>query len=130
MPGYVLSLTTMDYPGLEPGQSLGVKATCYKALVRPHLEYTSSATVWDPYTIKGIQAVESVQRRAAWTGPARPQQKAPEQQPAGRATGPTNKAGLGRRAAAKFSLSVGAGTASSGRRPTQAPERLAASSHR
>ncbi|KAI8486093.1 hypothetical protein Bbelb_361930 [Branchiostoma belcheri] len=40
-----------------------VKATCYKALVRPHLEY--SATVWDPHTIKGIQAVEAVQRRAA-----------------------------------------------------------------
>ncbi|KAI8512099.1 hypothetical protein Bbelb_111990 [Branchiostoma belcheri] len=40
-----------------------VKATCYKALVRPHLEY--SATVWDPYTIKGMQAVEAVQRRAA-----------------------------------------------------------------
>ena len=40
-----------------------VKATCYKALVRPHLEY--SATVWDPYTTKGIQAVEAVQRRAA-----------------------------------------------------------------
>ncbi|KAI8516876.1 hypothetical protein Bbelb_054570 [Branchiostoma belcheri] len=36
---------------------------CYKALVRPHLEY--SATVWDPYTTKGIQAVEAVQRRAA-----------------------------------------------------------------
>ncbi|KAI8509393.1 hypothetical protein Bbelb_132410 [Branchiostoma belcheri] len=35
----------------------------YKALVRPHLEY--SATVWDPYTTKGIQAVEAVQRRAA-----------------------------------------------------------------
>ena len=34
-----------------------------KALVRPHLEY--SATVWDPYTIKGIQAMEAVQRRAA-----------------------------------------------------------------
>ncbi|CAH1271968.1 Hypp4742 [Branchiostoma lanceolatum] len=31
--------------------------------VRPHLEY--SATVWDPYTTKGIQAVEAVQRRAA-----------------------------------------------------------------
>ncbi|KAI8517018.1 phosphoinositide-3-kinase, regulatory subunit 4 [Branchiostoma belcheri] len=40
-----------------------IKATCYKALVRPHLEY--SATVWDPYTTKGIQAVEAVQRRAA-----------------------------------------------------------------
>ncbi|CAH1247588.1 Hypp7951 [Branchiostoma lanceolatum] len=40
-----------------------VKATCYKALVRPHLEY--SAIVWDPYTTKGIQAVEAVQRRAA-----------------------------------------------------------------
>ncbi|CAH1248610.1 Hypp8302 [Branchiostoma lanceolatum] len=40
-----------------------VKATCYKALVRPHLEY--SAIVRDPYTTKGMQAVEAVQRRAA-----------------------------------------------------------------
>ncbi|KAI8515729.1 hypothetical protein Bbelb_065420 [Branchiostoma belcheri] len=39
------------------------EATCYKALVRPHFEY--SATVWDVYTNKGIQAVEAVQRRAA-----------------------------------------------------------------
>ncbi|KAI8513242.1 hypothetical protein Bbelb_098810 [Branchiostoma belcheri] len=30
---------------------------------KPHLKY--SATVWDPHTIKGIQAVEAVQRRAA-----------------------------------------------------------------
>ncbi|CAH1268376.1 HSD11B1L [Branchiostoma lanceolatum] len=51
--------------GVPQGTVLGplVKATCYKALVRPHLEY--SATVWDPYTTKGIQAVEAVQRRAA-----------------------------------------------------------------
>ncbi|KAI8519500.1 hypothetical protein Bbelb_027570 [Branchiostoma belcheri] len=47
----------------DGGTSKTVKATCYKALVRPHLEY--SATVWDPYTNKGIQAVEAVQRRAA-----------------------------------------------------------------
>ncbi|XP_066268522.1 uncharacterized protein [Branchiostoma lanceolatum] len=40
-----------------------VKVTRYKALVRPHLEY--SAIVWDPNTTKGIQAVEAVQRRAA-----------------------------------------------------------------
>ncbi|XP_066285766.1 citrate lyase subunit beta-like [Branchiostoma lanceolatum] len=39
-----------------------VKANCYKAMARPHLEY--SAIVWDPYTTKGIQAVEAVQRIA------------------------------------------------------------------
>ncbi|KAI8497797.1 hypothetical protein Bbelb_244490 [Branchiostoma belcheri] len=41
----------------------GVERNLGQTLVRPHLEY--SATVWDPYTIKGIQAVEAVQRRAA-----------------------------------------------------------------
>ncbi|KAI8506571.1 hypothetical protein Bbelb_159980 [Branchiostoma belcheri] len=50
-------------PGQRDHGHPEVKATCYKALVRPHLEY--SATVWDPHTIKGIQAVEAVQRRAA-----------------------------------------------------------------
>ncbi|KAI8502450.1 hypothetical protein Bbelb_200380 [Branchiostoma belcheri] len=40
-----------------------VKNTCYKALVRPQLEYCAS--VWDPYTAGGVQAVERVQRRAA-----------------------------------------------------------------
>ncbi|CAH1242633.1 Hypp6915 [Branchiostoma lanceolatum] len=67
--------THINYATSKAGRVLGVirsnlthcpsrvKATCYKALVRPHLEY--SATVWDPYTTKGIQAVEAVQRRAA-----------------------------------------------------------------
>ncbi|KAI8504245.1 A disintegrin and metalloproteinase with thrombospondin motifs 9 [Branchiostoma belcheri] len=53
----------------------------------------------------------------------------PEQQPAGRA-GPTTKASQRRSAAEKFSSSVGAWTASNGRRPAQAPARFAASSHR
>ncbi|KAI8489980.1 hypothetical protein Bbelb_323410 [Branchiostoma belcheri] len=51
------------YTTRKPTERQPVKATCYKALVWTHLEY--SATVWDPYTIKGIQAVEAVQRRAA-----------------------------------------------------------------
>ncbi|CAH1274329.1 ALG14 [Branchiostoma lanceolatum] len=67
--------THINYATSKAGRVLGVirrnsthcpsrvKATCYKELVRPHLEY--SATVWDPYTTKGIQAVEAVQRRAA-----------------------------------------------------------------
>ncbi|KAI8515641.1 hypothetical protein Bbelb_064540 [Branchiostoma belcheri] len=53
----------------------------------------------------------------------------PEQQPARRA-GPTTKASQRRSAAEKFSSSVGAWTASNGRRPAQAPARFAASSHR
>ncbi|KAI8517965.1 receptor [Branchiostoma belcheri] len=52
----------------------------------------------------------------------------PEQQPAGRA-GPTTKASQRRSVAEKFSSSVGAWTASNGRRPAQAPARFAASSH-
>ena len=40
-----------------------LKATAYKSLVRPHLEY--SGTVWDPYTVDLIQKLEAVQRRAA-----------------------------------------------------------------
>ena len=40
-----------------------LKATAYKSLVRPHLEY--SGTVWDPYTDVLIQKLEAVQRRAA-----------------------------------------------------------------
>ena len=40
-----------------------VKTTCYKLIVHPILEY--AASVWDPYTNINIQALESVQRRAA-----------------------------------------------------------------
>ena len=39
------------------------KAQCYTSLVRPILEYASSA--WDPHTSKNIQQLEAVQRRAA-----------------------------------------------------------------
>ena len=39
------------------------KAQCYKALVRPIVEYAS--TVWDPHTATNIAKVEAVQRRAA-----------------------------------------------------------------
>ena len=41
-----------------------VKEVCYKSMVRPILEYSS--TVWSPYTDKNIiNLIESVQRRAA-----------------------------------------------------------------
>jgi hypothetical protein len=40
-----------------------IKDTAYKILVRPHLEYAS--TVWDPFTAKNVNQIESVQRRAA-----------------------------------------------------------------
>ena len=40
-----------------------IKASAYKALVRPHLEYCSS--VWDPPTKKLSNQVEMVQRRSA-----------------------------------------------------------------
>ena len=40
-----------------------IKTVCYKSMVRPILEYTSS--VWDPHTNVNIQKLESVQRCAA-----------------------------------------------------------------
>ena len=42
---------------------LHVETTCYKLMVRPILECATS--VWDPQTNINIQALESVQRRAA-----------------------------------------------------------------
>ena len=40
-----------------------IKKKCYEIYVRPILEYSSS--VWDPYTHKNINKLETVQRRAA-----------------------------------------------------------------
>ena len=40
-----------------------IKVQMYQALIRPHLEYCSSA--WDPYTDKNISQIEMIQRRAA-----------------------------------------------------------------
>jgi hypothetical protein len=40
-----------------------VKAQCYQTLVRPILEYASTA--WDPHTSTNINQLEAVQRRAA-----------------------------------------------------------------
>ena len=42
---------------------MSTKINCYKALVKPVLDY--AVTVWSPYTQKDIDIVEQVQRRAA-----------------------------------------------------------------
>ena len=39
------------------------KSIAYKAIVRPCLEYAS--VVWSPHTVSDIDAIESVQKRAA-----------------------------------------------------------------
>lgn len=44
-------------------KSTSLKSTAYKTLVRPLLEYASSA--WDPFTQREIHMLEMVQRRAA-----------------------------------------------------------------
>ena len=44
--------------------SSSVKASAYLTIVRPIMEYTSS--VWDPHQQCDIQAIEKIQRRAAW----------------------------------------------------------------
>ena len=41
----------------------GVKEAAYKALVKPHAEYTSS--VWDSHLKKYVKQIKGVQRRAA-----------------------------------------------------------------
>jgi len=43
--------------------SRAVKVAAYKTIIRPLLEYSSS--VWDPFHVNQIEAVERVQRRAA-----------------------------------------------------------------
>jgi len=43
--------------------SPSIKETAYKAIVRPHLEFASSA--WSPHTNRNINKLENVQRRAA-----------------------------------------------------------------
>ena len=40
-----------------------VRETAYRAIVRPQLEYASSA--WSPHTCKNIDSIEKVQKRAA-----------------------------------------------------------------
>ena len=46
-----------------PKASSKVKATCYKTLVRPKLEY--ACAVWDPHHQADIQNIEKIQKRAA-----------------------------------------------------------------
>ena len=43
--------------------SPSIKATAYISLVRPILEYASSA--WDPHLLKNIYSIDQIQRRTA-----------------------------------------------------------------
>ena len=45
-----------------PNNSEGVDLTAYKTLVRPILEY--GCQVWNPYLVKHVNNIESIQRRA------------------------------------------------------------------
>ena len=48
---------------LQRSCPMSTKINCYKALVKPVLDY--AATIWSPYTQKDIDMVEQVQRHAA-----------------------------------------------------------------
>ena len=45
--------------------SSAVKEKLYLTLVRPHLDYATGTSLWDPFTVKNISSIEKVQRQAA-----------------------------------------------------------------